>query len=204
MQIKIIVLFFIVLMVGNIMADTNVNTYFVRYIQETGVTTAYDKDFPYTSYKFSSDGTYFTGMIADLNVRLGLFSTTNDPDPKLRENISQFPDAFILLHPKEDYIQAVKTTTLKLAENKFMDVCESIIGQKVKLGFDEIQEIIEPMQTNNPEMFMGLSIKLLAIDSELKREGGVKWWDDCIYHPEVVGMAKSKNVKNNKKGVRQK
>lgn len=175
----------IIMMVMIFVLQTYADTYFVRYVQDTGIKTAYDKDFPYTSYTFSDDGTYFTGFPYP-NIRQGLFSTTNDPDGKT--NINQFEDAVILLHPKEDYIQAVKPLALKQSENKFMDACEEITGQKVKLGFDELEAIIAPLQTNNPSLFMGLSIKMMAINQELIRAGGVKWWDTCVYHPEVVGM----------------
>jgi len=52
-----------------------------------------------------------------------------------------------------------------------------------KLSFTQIKVIIEAMPVEQQPL---VSIKLLAIDAELKREGGNLWWDDCIWHPELI------------------
>jgi hypothetical protein len=37
------------------------------------------------------------------------------------------------------------------------------------------------MQSTNPEMAMGLALQLLTLDAALKREGGLQWWDQCVW-----------------------
>ena len=37
------------------------------------------------------------------------------------------------------------------------------------------------------ELKVQFAIALLSLDAELKREGGNTWWDDCVFHPEIVG-----------------
>lgn len=55
-----------------------------------------------------------------------------------------------------------------------------------KLSFDQINAIIEPLMVSDANTAIVLGMRLLSIDAEAKREGGLKWWDDCEYHPEIV------------------
>jgi hypothetical protein len=80
--------------------------------------------------------------------------------------------------------QSAKPLVLKKAENTFLALCDQLTGvtTHAKLGFDLIKEILENLPA---EMQIGASLQLLAIDAELKREGGNLWWDDCAWHPEI-------------------
>lgn len=67
-------------------------------------------------------------------------------------------------------------------QNQYMTLCGQLTGQApCKLGFAELQAIITGMQTTNPEMAMGLALQLLTLDAALKREGGLQWWDNCVW-----------------------
>jgi hypothetical protein len=81
--------------------------------------------------------------------------------------------------------QAAKPAALKVVERRFLDLCETLSGQRAKLGFAYISATIEAMMSTDPTMATALSLRLLAIDAEGKREGGLAWWDDCADHPEV-------------------
>jgi len=90
-----------------------------------------------------------------------------------------------------------KTMTMKVVDNKFLSMCDILTGgtNHAKLGFAELGVIIEGM-TNQNEMVM-VTLQLLTIDAQAKREGGLLWWDDCAWHPEAVMymMAAPKKVK---------
>ena len=82
--------------------------------------------------------------------------------------------------------QASKSLELKKAENNFLLVCEQITGSKNKLGFDELEAIIGNLMTSSPELAVPLTLKLLTIDATGKRAGGLLWWDDIVWHEEIV------------------
>ena len=65
-------------------------------------------------------------------------------------------------------------------QNQYMTLCGQLTGQNpVKLGFAELQGIIEGMMATDPNTAVALSLKLLTLDAALKREGGLQWWDNC-------------------------
>jgi len=82
--------------------------------------------------------------------------------------------------------QAAKPLALKTAENAFLSMCDQISGgtSHIKLGFAALEQLI--LQLPSEQQIL-VSVRLLAIDAELKREGGNLWWDDCAWHPELVG-----------------
>lgn len=82
-------------------------------------------------------------------------------------------------------IQTAKPLVLKKAENAFLTMCDTLTGTNThtKLGFEEIKTIIFSLPT---EQQLVLSVQLLSIDAELKREGGNLWWDTCEWHKEIV------------------
>lgn len=86
---------------------------------------------------------------------------------------------------EEDARQAAKPLVLKTCENSFLGLCDQLTGTNthVKIGFDVIKMIIAELPL---EYQVSASIQLLATDAELKREGGNLWWDDCVWHPEIV------------------
>ena len=78
--------------------------------------------------------------------------------------------------------QAAKPEKLKAAENNFFALC-SLLGLSGKPGFGEIQAVLDGME--DQDQAAALAIRLLGIDAECKREGGLQWWDGAIYHSEV-------------------
>jgi hypothetical protein len=87
---------------------------------------------------------------------------------------------------EESERQMAKPLKLKIVENKFLYMCDQLTGSTshAKLGFDELQAILD--QITDPNVKVMAALNLLAIDSEAKREGGLKWWDDCVWHAEIV------------------
>ena len=83
---------------------------------------------------------------------------------------------------KEIARQEAKPLKLKVVENKFLSICDQLTGSNThaKLGFDELNAIAGQIQDANTKV--GVAIQLLAIYAEAKREGGLKWWDDCAWH----------------------
>ena len=83
--------------------------------------------------------------------------------------------------------QMAKPLKLKIAENKFLAMCDQLTGttSHTKLGFDELQLVLD--QITDPNIKVMAALNLLAIDAEAKREGGLKWWDDCSWHQEIIG-----------------
>jgi len=81
--------------------------------------------------------------------------------------------------------QAAKPLVLKMSENSFLGLCDQLTGTNthVKIGFNMIKMIIAELPL---EYQVSASIQLLATDAELKREGGNLWWDDCVWHPEIM------------------
>lgn len=127
------------------------------------------------------------------------------------ENITPVPEGYILLsrtfaqsetdaefavdsittisvEESEAQRQAAKSVNLKTAENNFYVLCQTLgFPASAKPGFDELNVVLEQMQITMPQEAVVLSVKLLAVDAAAKREGGLRWWDDCIWHPEIVG-----------------
>lgn len=84
--------------------------------------------------------------------------------------------------------QAAKPLERKVYENQFFDLIEQLynatgVTNEVtpKLGFPEIQSLIETVQATDPMAAVNYSLKLLSIDAALKRYD-VLWWDDAIQH----------------------
>ena len=83
--------------------------------------------------------------------------------------------------------QADKSDALKSAENNFFYLCAALFaGDMTKRGFAELTPVIESIMATNQAQGITLSLKLLAVDAEAKREGGLNWWDTATFHPEAV------------------
>jgi hypothetical protein len=82
--------------------------------------------------------------------------------------------------------QEAKALVLKTVENNFLLICDSVTGTTThtKLGFAELQQI--GSQITDPVAKTELTLTLLSIDAQAKTEGGMEWWEDCIWHPEIV------------------
>lgn len=96
----------------------------------------------------------------------------------------------------DKFLQTQKTLKLKLVENKFMDFCEQLTGNKQRLTFEQLNTVIEGLLATDPQSAMVLSLRLLAIDAEAKREGGLEWWDTCEYHSDIVNVSSKKSKLN--------
>ena len=81
--------------------------------------------------------------------------------------------------------QDAKSLTLKTVENTFLLMCDQLTGvtTHTKLGFDQINAVISGLTDQNQAVM--LSLKLLEIDAEAKREGGLLWWDTCTWHSDI-------------------
>jgi len=84
--------------------------------------------------------------------------------------------------------QAAKPLERKVYENQFFGLIEELynvtgVTNQVtpKLGFPEIQSLIETVQATDPMGAVNYSLKLLSIDAALKRYDTL-WWDDAIEH----------------------
>ncbi len=75
--------------------------------------------------------------------------------------------------------QAGKSKALKAVENAFFDFCD-LLGFQEKPGFAALNTVIGGMV--DQQQAAALAIRLLAIDAEGKREGGLNWWDDAQRH----------------------
>ena len=65
-------------------------------------------------------------------------------------------------------------------QNQYMTMCSQLTGQApCKLGFSELQAVIEGLMATDPNTAVALSLKLLTLNAALVREGGVQWWDNC-------------------------
>jgi hypothetical protein len=82
--------------------------------------------------------------------------------------------------------QLAKPLKLKAVENRFLALCDQLTGgtEHTKLGFDVLEAIVGQIADQNTKVMV--AIELLAIDAEAKREGGNLWWDDCVWHQEIV------------------
>ena len=72
-------------------------------------------------------------------------------------------------------------------ENNFLLLCDSLTNSDThtKLGFPEIEVIMTGLMESNQTLAVQLSLKLLMLDSALKRYD-LLWWDSCEWHPEIV------------------
>jgi hypothetical protein len=84
--------------------------------------------------------------------------------------------------------QSQKQSALKLVEVKFLDLCNQVLGERRKAGFEELRNHIEDMAKDQSMIVNALAItaRLSAINDEGVREGGLRWWDDIYDHGEVV------------------
>ena len=82
--------------------------------------------------------------------------------------------------------QSAKSDLLKHTENKYLDICQQLTGMRVKLGFAELEEIIGQLMLTDKDLAVALTLKLLTLDAAGKRYGGLNWWDDIVWHEEIV------------------
>ena len=82
--------------------------------------------------------------------------------------------------------QAAKSDELKAVENEFISFCDMVTPSTShnKLSIEQLNSI--GAQIPDPQVYKDLMLKLLAIDAKVKTLGGNRWWDDCIWHQEIV------------------
>ena len=84
--------------------------------------------------------------------------------------------------------QAAKPPMRKYYENMFFDLIDELLvltnnpqEPTPKLGFPELQGLINQIQSTDPTAAVNLSLNLLTIDAALKRYD-MMWWDDAVRH----------------------
>lgn len=119
----------------------------------------------------------------------------NVPDAPIPDVLPSDEDTLLLLQEfeevKNSQRQASKPLEQRQYENAFFALTEQVltlssdprVGQTppVKLGFDELNALLESLFDSDMATATKLSIKLLSIDSALKRYNTL-WWDDAIQH----------------------
>jgi hypothetical protein len=87
---------------------------------------------------------------------------------------------------RETARQLAKSIELKTTENTFIGICQQLTGKPDKFGFPELEKRITELMATDKDTAVVLTLKLLATDAAGKRYGGNQWWDDCIWHQEIV------------------
>ena len=89
---------------------------------------------------------------------------------------------------KSSAAQAAKPLAQKQYENSFFDLIDTLLtltgdpqDPTPKLGFPELQGLINQIQSTDPTTAVNLSLNLLTIDAALKRYSTM-WWDDAVRH----------------------
>ena len=82
--------------------------------------------------------------------------------------------------------QLKKSDDLKKAENEYILFCDLVTGSNnhVALGIPELEAI--GVSITDELTALKLQLALLKINAKCVLYGGVKWWDTCTWHPEVV------------------
>lgn len=71
-------------------------------------------------------------------------------------------------------------------ENAYLSMCDQLTGSTThaKLGFAELEAIIVAIP--DAELSKTLALQLLKLNSALVYHGGTRWWDTCVWHPEIT------------------
>ena len=91
----------------------------------------------------------------------------------------------------EANMQLNKSLALKSVENNFLLLCEQLLGSRVKASFGYLNTALTTLLAMDQGLAVVLSIKLLALDAEGKREGGLNWWDTITWHDDIVYSSSS-------------
>jgi hypothetical protein len=144
------------------------------------------------------------GKVTGIMQRTTRLQTEIDPEQYQYPLDYEFPDAptkywkfdgtdWVEMTDEEKYQvdHGHKSTEQKTYENGFFALTEELLtltederaGQEppVKLGFPEIQTLIEAIQATDPMAAVNFSLKLLTIDAALKRYDTL-WWDNAATH----------------------
>ncbi len=81
----------------------------------------------------------------------------------------------------EAALQDLKSDELKSAENGFFAIA-GMLGLSGKPSFGEVTAALTALQATDVNAAVILSIQLLGVDAEAKREGGNEWWDTASIH----------------------
>lgn len=88
--------------------------------------------------------------------------------------------------------QSEKPLERKQYENAFFSLIEQVLtlaNEPVptpipKLGFSELNAMIESLQVTHTQEAIFFALKLLSVDAALKRYDSL-WWDDVYYHTDI-------------------
>ena len=70
-------------------------------------------------------------------------------------------------------------------QNEYLTLCDQLTGgtNHVKLGFADLEAIVKGLMASDPNTAVALSLQLLTLNAALVREGGLQWWDGCLWTP---------------------
>lgn len=102
--------------------------------------------------------------------------------------IDEAEQSAIIAQQEQDAIdyQLNKSLKLKTVENNFLLLCEQLLGSRNKASFDDLNTALTTLLSIDQGTAIVLSLKLLAIDAEAKREGGLNWWDTAEFHEDII------------------
>jgi len=173
----LIILFTLLCLCNNSYAQQIGTEYFLTYCFKSSVT----NPSPITDFAIQLNGDIPTVVLWNLSI----------PQPtieQLQSLSNEVSSTMVILNEIRDKSkQDAKSITLKQTENSFLIICDQLSGttNKVKLGFAELEDKINKLVETDPLNGMKISIKLLSIDASGKREGGILWWDDCVWHNDL-------------------
>lgn len=73
-------------------------------------------------------------------------------------------------------------------QNEYLALCDQLTGgtAHAKLGFEQLEGIIRGLMQTAPQTAVALSLQLLTLNAALVREGGINWWDNCVWTEGVT------------------
>ena len=167
----------ILLMISTIVLAEN---HYVYYNTNDCIPQIVGTNLQYTADSVAIDGTTMGGI--DWTV-IQVAKFTNDI-PIDFTSVTQV-DIVRVLPQTIDEHQAAKSIEIKYCENTFMLICQQLTGTNIKCSFSDLKFILDDMSETNFAQCAVISLNLLSIDAELKREEGLLWWDDCAWHPDL-------------------
>lgn len=122
--------------------------------------------------------------------RIGKFPSLLDTNTKIWVPVEVGQPGDVTISNLNQGIQDSKTVDQKAYESEFFTLCKNILtltndprsSDEVvpKLGFDELSTLIESYESVDFNASVKLSLKLLTVDSALKRFDPL-WWDNAMY-----------------------
>jgi len=130
-------------------------------------------------------GDSLTNLTAQVQIEVAKMHDAKTPEARkvIQDNIKDLQTRIRAVVDAQR--QSHKSETLMKVENKFLAFCDMLSNTNThaKLSFDAITEKLDKITDANTKVM--ISVQLLAIDAEAKREGGLRWWDSCVWHESL-------------------